>query len=162
MLLNVLPKDIGEKLRPKRQKYPTFQTILQYCRERLEEQRELHKAVILNSSKRADKVHAATEPAELPQPPMQHAAIAPPITDQLASANSQLTSPITAVEQLSQMILSMGQNTATQRPAKGGIKGDGRRPQGEGKGNLYKKLIFGGCWEYGDRKHSRWECAKWK
>ena len=60
MILQVLPKDMAEKLRLKREKYPTFQTILAYVRDRAEERREVAKAEALHQPKKSNRVSAMT------------------------------------------------------------------------------------------------------
>ena len=142
LLINILPKDLAEKLRIKRVKYPTFQSILQYCRDRLEEQRELHKAEVLHS-RRSDKVHAVTETHEVSKD-------APPPPQPPTPAVSPSTG-IATLEELGNMILAMGQKGAARKPD--------RKPR-DPEANLYKTLIVRGCWECGVQDHSRHECPK--
>ena len=156
MLLNILPKDMADKYRPKRQKYPTFQSILQHVREKLDEQRELYKAEAIHA-RRTDRVHAVVEP----EPPVsieasyQHVVSAVP-TQPKASPGT-LANPITTVDQLNEMVLALQKNGNVRKPNPRDKKGSEAK-----KANPFKKFIFRGCWECGDPKHSRYECPKWK
>ena len=122
MLLNTMPKELAEKLRPKIVKYPTHKEILMYCRSKLEEQRELLKAEVLHNPRRGGINSFVEEPRAAPSQP--EAEIPSPTMADLAKMMSEQANIIAAFGE---------------RPGKGGGKG-GRGGKGAPqKKNLFKK-----------------------
>ena len=148
MLLNIQPKEMGDKMRPKRANYPTFQSILTHCREKLEMQREIMKAEALHKSPKTEKVHAMVDDRAGTR--LQQPASSARSSGAIATSSGQLTNPITTVAELNNMVLAM-QNQRTQR-----------RRNEDPKKNAFKKFIFRGCWECGEQGHNRQDCPKWK
>ena len=106
MILDTLPNPYAEKLRPKRDKYPTYQSILKYCRDKIDEKRELLKAEVLNKPKKkiSALVHEIMEMDQQAPPQPADAARRPrkPVPSNL------LTNPITTVDQLREMVNAVG------------------------------------------------------
>ena len=142
MILQVLPKEMAEKLRLKREKYPTFQSILAYVRDRHEERQEVAKAEALHQPRRSGRVSAMTEE----QTQATYAAAA--ARAQAKTKQQQQEIKVPSMEDLANMVAAVG-----------GLR---RNNPGTGTPNAYKKFIFRGCWECGQEGHSRHECPQWK
>ena len=143
MLLNVLPKEMGDKLRPKRMKYPTFQSILAYVRERHEERVEIAKAEAIHlpvQPKRTGRVNAVTGQQNSPS----YSAVASGSNVQQQQQQVQMPS----MQDLQEMMAAV---SGARNP-----KGNAPAP------NAFRRFIFKGCWECGKEGHSRHACPDWK
>ena len=137
MLLQVLPKEMSDKLGPKRAKYPTFQSILAYVRERYEERRELAKAEAIHlplQTRKTSRVAAVSQQ----QTPATYASVAARPTSQ------QQPIQVPSMEDLQNMMAAVS-----------GVRTHGGRSPAS-------RFIFKGCWECGKDGHSRHECPQWK
>ena len=158
MLINTLPKDMADKLRPKRVKYPTFQSIMAYVRNKIEEERELYKADVLHQPKGPSaKIHSFDADAEPEyktycEVAQQAQAQAPP---------AQVPKPAAPVSptmvDIAQMIAALGpqQRNRFQKPP------GGRQGQPNSNRSLFRSFRFKGCFECGSADHSRKECPAW-
>ena len=107
MVLNTLPRALADKLRPKRAKYPTFQSILQYVRDRLEEQREIAKA---------DAIHQTKKPAAKITSLAASTARGAAATATLANVRPSATAnQAPTMEDLQSMVVAMGPRPQTAR-----------------------------------------------
>ena len=145
LVLGILPPVIESKLTPKVLKYPDYQSIIRFCHDKQECDRQQVIADALHGRRGAKSVNALGphQDAALPaEPPPQPSAPAVPTMADLA-----------------QMIAALGGKGAGRDTRKGAGKGD---PKGRGKGGQGNKFMFRGCWECGQEGHSRHECEAWK
>ena len=143
LVLGILPAALESKLTPKVVKYPTYQSIIRFCHEKQECDRQ---QVI------ADALHGRRGSSSKSVNALSHEgpAVAEPEPAPLAPA----APAVPTIADLAQMIAALGQQgAATQRPSKG---------KGKGKGGQGNKFMFRGCWECGQEGHSRHECEIWK
>ena len=151
MILNTLPDPYAEKLRPKREKYPTYQSILKHCRDKIDEKRQLMKAEVLNQPKKkiASLVQEIQEMDAAPPPTLPGTAAQgrrQPVPTNL------LANPITTVEELKEMMNAVG---GPRQRAHNGQSGDKAK-------NPFKKFWFKECFDCGKEGHSRADCPGWK
>ena len=148
MLIRTLPIEYEHKLLHKRDKYPTYQSILKHVREKLEGRRQITISEALHGKgNRKSYLHAFTGDTEKTSPTVPVANTAP--VAPVAPSMTDLADMIAA----STIAALNGQG----RPAKKTGQGD--------KSSAKKrktKFFFRGCWECADLKHSRHECPKWK
>ena len=141
MLIATLPKALESKCLEKPHKFPTWQSIVAYVKQKTEGSRQ--QAI-------ADAIHSKAQRSHRPL----HALSEKKSEDE---AGSRVPTPVTPVaptmEDLTQMMVN-----AFQRQGKG--EGKGRQPPHlkGGKGN---KFIFKGCFECGADDHSRAACPEW-
>ena len=141
MILQVLPKDMADKLRLKRDKYPTFQSILAYVRDRHEERREVAKAEAFHQSRRSNRVSTMMEE----QGQATYAAVAARTQPKQQVRQQVPVAP--TMEDLQNMVAA--------------VSGLRQKPNSPAP-NAFKKFIFRGCWECGKEGHSRHQCEAWK
>ena len=160
LFLGLLPKEYEVKLKPKVAKYQNWQSLHQYCKDKLEQFRDQQIADALHGKKSGhtgrryanaldgtgDQIIAQTgngrhRPGE-PQP----ATVA--------------TGPaaVPTMQDLATMINALGTNA--RRPPPPGA----RNQQGGNAARTRKfpRFFFKGCWECGKEGHSRHECEIWK
>lgn len=152
LFLTTLPKTWEAKLKPKLAKYPTWQALSQYAKDKLEQYRELeishavHKKTRSSSSGRRGFVNALGHAQDDDE-------------SQPAASTSETSAFQTpSLQDLADMINAMG-------------AGAGRKPTpspkakartGPGAARKFPRFFFKGCWECATDGHSRAECPKWK
>lgn len=130
--MGLLPRDLEDKLMPKVLKYPTWQSVHMYIKERHEGARELEIARSIHAKKPGSgRVYAMNEMPEQ-QPPAQ------PI---VGPSNQELADMIAAMRD---------------QRGKGNGKGDRSADSG-----AKRKFMFRGCWQCGVEGHNRAQCSEW-
>ena len=145
MFINILLPDLKQKIMGKLiSKYPTWQSIHQYVKDKMAARRD---------QSIADALH---RPTKKPAGSLNAMGVEHPETAPIAPTEALPPQPRMATfDDLQNMMNAM----AGQRPPKGGGKG-GKGDRGKGgKGN---KFIFKGCYECGAPDHSRIDCDAWK
>ena len=130
--MGLLPRDLEDKLMPKVLKYPTWQSVHAYIKERQEGARELEIARSIHAKKPSSgRVYAMNEtPEQLP-----------PAQPVVGPSNQELADMIAAMRD---------------QRSKGNGKGDRAANSG-----AKRKFMFRGCWQCGVEGHNRANCPEW-
>ena len=158
MTLGVIPKSFEDELMHKEAEYPTWRSLLVYCRVRTRNiQHRAYEDLVRHPTSPTVRGSVHSFQARPPHPSDGDVQIAEdaavPAVPKPPTWASDL---INAVRELR----GSGKGQGGKGKGKGQGKGQGRgQGKGQGKG---PRFIFPGCWECGEEDHQRHECPKWK
>ena len=155
MTLGIIPRSFEDELMPKEAEYPTWRSVIVYCRKRTRNLQHRAYADLVRHPK-APTVKHSVHALKTPQVPEAESAVVNEVakTDEAPSWVKDL---INAVRDVRTAPPPAPHSAA--RPLKPGAKAVAKPG---GKNGAQNRFIFRGCWECGLDDHHRADCPAWK